>query len=231
MCGRFVALTDPDGLVRFFVVDERKHPLPGPNPNVAPTEQVHAVVEHDDRRLLVALRWGLVPRWARDRRIASRLINARAETAATKPAFRDALRRRRCIVPADGFFEWARRPDGTRLPHLLHHHDGQPLAFAGLWDSWRDPGDPEAPPLRTCTIVTTRASGVVRALHDRMPVILPASAWDAWLDRDLQEPERFDDLLVPAPPDLLRVRPVAAALGDPRVKDPALLHPDGAPTR
>lgn len=230
VCGRFVSMSDPDGLVRFFVVDERRGGRVEPNPNVAPTEEVHAVAEHDGRRLLVVFRWGLVPHWATDRRIASRLINARSETAAAKPAFRTAMSRRRCIVPADGFYEWQRAPDGGRLPHYVHHAAGTPLAFAGLWETWRDPADPGAPPLRTCTIMTTRANDRLAGLHDRMPVILRPGDWDRWLDRDLREPEAVRDLLVPYPDDLLALHRVSSAVNDPRVKDPGLPAPVEAGT-
>lgn len=227
MCGRFVAMTDPEGLVRFFVVDERRDEDLLPNPNVAPTEPVRAVAEHQGKRVLVTFRWGLVPHWASDRRGASRMINARSETAASKPAFRTALSRRRCLVPADGFYEWKRGPDGTKTPHYVSAAAGAPLALAGLWETWRDPGDPAAAPLRTCAILTTEANDALRALHDRMPVILEPSSWDRWLDRDLREPEAVRDLLVPYPPDLLALHEVSRDVNDARVKDPQLPAPVG----
>jgi putative SOS response-associated peptidase YedK len=225
MCGRFVSMTDPDGLVRFFVVDERKGEALGANPNVAPTEPVYAVAQHDDRRLLVTFRWGLVPHWATDRRSASRMINARAETAASKPAFRRALERRRCIVPADGFYEWGHGPDGRKAPHYIHHRDDSPLALAALWETWRDPRDPDAGLLRTCAILTTSANDTLRGLHDRMPVILARESWDRWLARDLREPEALRDLLAPYPSWLMAKHEVSSDVNDARVKHPGLPAP------
>jgi putative SOS response-associated peptidase YedK len=158
MCGRYLATTGQNDLLRLFDVDDlRADPL-DPNPNVAPTEDVPAVVEHHGRRVLVTLRWGLIPSWAPDRRVASRLINARAETVTEKPAFRSAFERRRCLLPADGWYEWERAADGTRRPWRIAPPDGGPLAFAGLWEVWRDPTEPGAPLLRTCTVLTTTAS-------------------------------------------------------------------------
>jgi putative SOS response-associated peptidase YedK len=188
MCGRFVTASDPDGLVRFLVVDERRDEQLAPSYNVAPTDAVRAVAEHAGRRHLVTFRWGLVPHWADGPREAARLINARSETAADKPAFRDAFRRKRCLVPADGFYEWDRGPDGSKVPYFIHPTDAPVFAFAGLWDVWRDPSEPHAPPLRTCTILTMPAHDRLAALHDRMPVVLPPAAWDPWLDRDLTDP-------------------------------------------
>ena len=126
MCGRFVALSDPDGLVRFFVVDERRTDDLPPNYNVAPTDPVHAVAPHDNKRYLVTFRWGLVPHWSDSPATAAKMINARAETAASKPAYREALRRRRCLIPAAGFYEWQVAPDGTKIPHFIHRPDGAP---------------------------------------------------------------------------------------------------------
>jgi putative SOS response-associated peptidase YedK len=228
MCGRFVALTDPDGLVRFFVVDDRKADDVPPNPNVAPTEDVYAVAEHDGRRVLTVFRWGLVPHWADDMRIGARMINARAETVAEKPAFRSALERRRCLIPANGFYEWQRRTDGTRIPHFIGHRDGTPLAFAGLWESWRDPAAPDRPRLLTCTIVTTQANATVRPLHDRMPVVLPPDRWEAWLDRGATDLLTAHALLHPAADDLLAVHEVSRDVNDARNKRLDLPAPVGA---
>lgn len=208
MCGRFVAATPLPLLAERFGVDEvRASGLP-PSWNVAPTDPVPAVVARRGRRLLGALRWGLVPSWAADPSGAARMINTRAETVATKPAFREPFRHRRCLIPADGFYEWRRR-DGGKDPFFIAAADGSPLAFAGLWDVWRGGGRR----LATCAIVTTAANPTVRAIHDRMPVILPPPAWDAWLD-PCTDPELLLGLLVPAPDDLLVVRPA-----DPRVNN------------
>lgn len=226
MCGRFVAATPVPLLTERFCVDEVRDPLPEPSWNVAPTDPVPAVVDRGGRRLLGTFRWGLVPSWARDPSGAARMINARAETVATKPAFREAVRRRRCLIPADGFYEWPRRP-GQRAgaPVFVCATGGTPLAFAGLWEVWRG----GAAPLRTCTIVTTAANAALSPIHDRMPVVLPPETWDAWLDPSRTDPASLLALLGPAPDDLLTVRPASPLVNDVRNNGPALLAaPDGA---
>ena len=225
MCGRFVAAADPDDLVRFFVVDERKDDDLPPSYNVAPTQPVRAVVEHDDRRFLTTFRWGLVPRWAEDERIGSKLINARSESAADKPAFRGAFRRRRCIIPADGFYEWQRREDGSKRPHYVHPPDAPVFAFAGLWETWRDPHDPDAEPVRTCTILTRDADPRIAEVHPRMPVVLPPDLWDAWLVRDATDPDAVRELLVAAQVGGLAFHPVSPAVNTPRNNHADLLLP------
>lgn len=221
MCGRFVAATDPDGLVKFFMVDERKTDDIPPSWNVAPTDPVHAIAQHESRRLLVSFRWGLVPRWAESPKIAATMINARAETVMTKPAFRDAMRRRRCIVPADGFYEWRKGEDGQRLPHFISAGD-QPMAFAGLWETWRDPALPDAPPLRTCSIITRPAEGAVTQLHDRMPLALPADAWAPWLDPQTSQQEVT--ALLHSEPPALRFHSVSTRVNAVRNNDATLIH-------
>lgn len=207
MCGRFVAISDPDGLVKFFTIDERKADDLPPSYNVAPTDPVYAVAEHDKRRLLVTFRWGLVPHWAHSPKVAATMINARAETVADKPAFRDSLRRRRCLIPADGFYEWTKDAQGGKQPHFITAAEDGPLALAGLWATWRDPEDPDAPPLKSCTIVTRSAEGPVTALHDRMPLALTPQDWGAWLDPETSAGEVT--ALLHAEPPALRFRPVS----------------------
>ena len=221
MCGRFVSASDPDGLVRFFVIDERKTDDLPPSFNVAPTDPVYAVAAHDQRRYLVSFRWGLVPHWAESPAVAAKMINARAETAAEKPAYRDALRRRRCLIPADGFYEWRRQPDGTKVPHFIHRPDEEPIAFAGLWETWRNREDPQAPPLKTCTILTRPAVPALQTLHDRQPVTLPEQAWEAWLATD-SGPDEVQHLLRATPPELT-FRPVSDAVNSVRNNGPQLL--------
>jgi putative SOS response-associated peptidase YedK len=227
MCGRFVAATDPEGISRFMVVDERKAPELAPNYNVAPTQQVHAVAEHGGKRHLVAFRWGLVPSWAKDAKIGNKLINARSETVASKPAFRTSVRKRRCLIPADGFYEW-QRTDGGKVPHFIHRADGAPFALAGLWSMWRDPADPDAEPLRTCTVLTTEANTMMRKLHDRMPVILEPDDWDRWLDRDVDDAEAVSDLFAPADSALFDAYPVSTEVNSPRNNHSGLLEPVNA---
>lgn len=202
MCGRYVATTTAEGLVKFFVVDDRQAGDLPPNYNVAPTDQVPAILRHDGQLVLSEFRWGLVPFWAKDPRMGAGMINARSETVADKNAFAESFERRRCLLPADGFYEWEKVADGTkrgaRLPWFVRRTDGDPMVYAGIWSSWRDRATPDAPRLLTCSILTTTANGVLNPIHDRMPVLLRREQWDAWLDPqsdlgDLQE------LLGPAP--------------------------------
>lgn len=167
MCGRFTLRVPAAELVEIFRLLRR--PDVQPRYNIAPTQPVAVVRRIDRGRELSMLRWGLVPSWAKDPKIGARMINARAETVATKPAFRTALRRRRCLVPADGFYEWAKSAGGTKQPHYITRRDGRPFAFAGLWESW---DGPDGSSIESCTIVTTEANDLVGRIHDRMPVIL-----------------------------------------------------------
>jgi putative SOS response-associated peptidase YedK len=225
MCGRFVSASDPDGLVRFFVIDERKTDDLPPSYNVAPTDPVYAVAAHHERRYLVSFRWGLVPHWAESPATGAKMINARAETAAEKPAYRDALRRRRCLIPADGFYEWRKDAGGAKTPHFIHRPDEQPIAFAGLWETWRDASDPQAPPLKTCTILTRPAVEHLQVLHDRMPVTLAPETWDDWLDPETPPPAV--QLLLRTPPPPLTFRPVSDQVNSVRNNGPQLLAAAG----
>ncbi|MGH3442454.1 MAG: SOS response-associated peptidase [Nitriliruptorales bacterium] len=223
MCGRFAVFTEQEELARLFEVDAiRTEPLPA-RYNVAPTLEVYAVVETADReRRLGALTWGLVPPWAKEPRPGP--INARAETVTEKPAFRDAFVQRRCIIPADGFYEWITDPaTGGRLPSFIHREDGHPLAFAGLWSRWRPKGGRD--PLNTCTIMTTEAAPPVAALHDRMPVMLDSDAWDLWLDPGQRDVGRLTELVAPVVPKGLTTRRVPTLVNDVRNEGPELAAP------
>lgn len=181
MCGRFSLGVSTDDLVEEFGIAEGSLDW-APRYNVAPTQDVAAVVAGENGPRIGALRWGLVPAWADDPAIGNRLINARAESVADKPAFRDAFRARRCLILADGFYEWQRREKGTtKVPFHIRLPDGRPFAFAGLWERWQ-PRDGE--PLHTCTIITTDAAPSIRAIHDRMPVILRPDQRQQWIRRD-----------------------------------------------
>lgn len=225
MCGRYVTATPLPLLLRHFRVAETRVETLTPRWNVAPTDAVPVVAEHDGVRLLGTMRWGLVPSWATDTSGAARMINARAETVLDKPAFREAFLRRRCLLPADGFYEWRLGPGGLKQPLYLHAADAGPLEFAGLWDVWRDPADPTAAPLRTCTILTTAANATVGEFHSRMPVVLPESAWDPWLSRDERDTGLLRHLLADARTVELAVTPVGTRVNDVRNDDPALLEP------
>lgn len=231
MCGRFVTTSPAAQVAAYFDAEVTSERLleAAPNYNVAPTTEVAVVVERGGRRGLALRRWGLVPSWAKEAAVGSKMINARVETAATKPSFRSAFASRRCILPVDGFYEWrAAGPDGPKQPFFITRRDREPLAFAGLWESWRDPGAPDgAPPLLTCSILTTEASGPVAQVHHRMPVLLGPDVWDPWLDESLTDKEQVQGLVQPAPEDLLEVWPVSTAVNSVRNKGPELLEPVG----
>ena len=244
MCGRFVSSTPPDQLAQYFDVDEVPEQLldRGPNYNTAPTTEVFVVRRDGDARRLDAFRWGLVPFWAKDPSVGNKMINARAETVAEKSAYRKALQHRRCIIPADGFYEWKKEPGSKRKqPFFIHRPDGEPYAFAGLWELWKGPkrtkaqeaaaaesGEADLPlaePLRSCTIITTSANEAMSELHDRMPVMLPRSAWDDWLSPDVEDAELLGKLLVPAPSELIAFHAVSTEVNNVRNKGEHLTEP------
>ncbi len=231
MCGRFTQQRPSAELAALFAAEDLAE-TPGERYNLAPQQLGLVVVERDElRRAIVPYVWGLVPSWAKNPRIGNRLINARAETVATTPAFRASFERRRCIVPADGFYEWERKTPEIRQPNLIRRVDGSPMAFAGLWSIWRDRSVPDAEPVRTFTIITTSANATLEPIHDRMPVILPASAWPAWLAPTPADPGELLALLQPAPDDLLERFPVSKRVNNARNDGPDLvvaLGPTGA---
>jgi putative SOS response-associated peptidase YedK len=220
MCGRFIQERSHTELAGIFDAEPLTDDAGG-RYNVAPTDPGSVVVERDGRRALTTYRWGLVPHWAADLSVAARHINARAETLATSHAFRDSFARRRCIVPADGFYEWRRLAD-RRQPFVIHRTDEAPLALAGLWSGWRDPSTGDV--RRTFTIVTTQANEVVAPLHDRMPVVLPRVAWATWLDTEHADMGELDALLQPAPPDHLEVFAVQPLVNNVRNDGPELVR-------
>ncbi|RKT44915.1 SOS response-associated peptidase [Thiocapsa rosea] len=212
MCGRYAQFTPADAIADLFGAILESADL-APRYNAAPMQWLPVIRQRPSgERVLHTLRWGLLPSWAKDETMAARLINARAETLAEKPAFRAAYRTRRCIVPADGFYEWAKRPDGKQ-PYFIHAADGTVLAFAGLWERWTRPDDAEV--IDSFTIVTTEASSRLQPLHDRMPVILAPEVVDLWLDRTAS-PARLSGLLVPSPEEQLAMHPVTRAVGNVR---------------
>lgn len=217
MCGRYASARSVDDIASAFgIQDADIDAPPAADWNIAPTKQVAVVLERTGRRVLTSARWGLVPAWATDPSIGSRLINARLETVTEKPAFRDALASRRCLVPADGWYEWATRPDGSRQPHFLAPADESLLAFAGLWEVWRDA---EGRTILSTTIVTGPAPEDLRGIHDRAPVVLESERWAAWLDPAVTSPEL---MLTPTRAGLVRPRTVSDAVGDVRVNGPEL---------
>ncbi|MEY2591472.1 MAG: hypothetical protein QOJ67_3456 [Acidimicrobiaceae bacterium] len=227
MCGRYTSTTPPADLGAYFDVDEVVVEDLGPRFNVAPTDEVYAVATTTGgTRRLGAFRWGLVPFWAKDPSVGSRMINARAESILDKPAFRRPLERKRCIVPADGFYEWE-AIDGQKAkqPWYVRRADGDALAFAGLWESWRPVKGSDDGRIVSCTIITTDANDAVRPIHDRMPVVLPPSAWAGWLDPANADVDDLRRLLVPAPSELFELRPVGSAVSNVRNDGPHLLDP------
>jgi putative SOS response-associated peptidase YedK len=226
VCGRFVQASSPALLVGLFDVDETLAAPEGADYNVTPRREVAVIVQRSDgRRALDRMRWGLIPSWAKDASIGDRLINARGETVAEKPSFRRAFTKRRCIVPADGFYEWMAVPGRrTKQPVYIHGTTGEPLALAGLWESWRDPTVEDAPALHTCTIITTDANATLAPVHDRMPVILEAAAWSTWLDGETAA-SALAPLLIPAADDVVAFHEVSTAVNSPRHNDASLLEP------
>lgn len=228
MCGRY-ALN-----VQARILEEQFRALCrvelGPRYNIAPSQPVAIVRDMPPGREVALVRWGLVPSWAKDIDIGYRMINARSETAATNGAFRHALKRRRCLVPVSGFYEWKRlEPDkkrGRKLPHYIRVAGDEVFALAGLWEHWQDPAGNE---LESCTILTCVPNELMADLHDRMPVIIDPADYDRWLDLGAQDPENVDGLLRPFPADRMEAWPVGQAVGNVRSEGPTLLEPVNPP--
>lgn len=216
MCGRFALKAPPAELIARFGLDECAEFAP--RYNIPPGTDIPVIRQSPEgRRVLHLLRWGLVPRWAKDADIGARLVNARGESIAEKPSFRDAFRRRRCLVPADGFYEW--KADGRfKQPYYVSLKSGEPMAFAGLWESWKAPDGNE---LRTVCIVTTGANALMQPIHDRMPVIVPPERWADWLsapDREIRQ------LIQPLPPEALQAWPVSRRVNKAGPDDAGLIE-------
>jgi putative SOS response-associated peptidase YedK len=236
MCGRYASVKAPAELADEFRAVDATGGAARADCNVAPTKQVVTVVQRHPRdadgepdperteRTLRLVRWGLVPSWSKDAKGGARMINARAESAAQKPSFRRALSSRRCLLPADGWYEWQRAED-RKQPYYTHRRDGRSLAMAGLWEYWKGEGHEDG--LVTACVLTAAAVGPLARVHDRMPLLLPPSAWDAWLDPD-GGTDTVADLLAPPSPDLvaeLELRPVSPAVNSVRNNGPELLAP------
>ena len=225
MCGRFVRTLEPAALAAYLgveeITEEAADETPAPSFNVAPTDPVYAVTERRGRRRMEAMRWGLIPHWASDRK-GPLSINARAETVSVKPAFRDSLRRRRCLIPADGFYEWEPKQSGRR-PHYVTLAAGEPMVFAGLWAAWRNPESDDW--VRSCAIITTSANRRLADIHTRMPVILEPESWDMWLDRELREADALEPLLRPLPASAITEHPVSDLVNNVRNDLPENIAP------
>lgn len=225
MCGRYAMTSSAQQLADVFSVEVLPEVLP--RYNIAPTTQVPAVVVGDDgTRSLQMFKWGLIPSWSKDKKGGARMINARAETVASKPAYRAAFKRRRLLVVADGFYEWERIGSGKaakKIPHLIQLRDGVPFGMAGLWEIWHDPDSEDE--VRSCTIVTTEGNTLMKGIHDRMPVILPQEHWVRWLDPAVNDRDELQEMLVPFDPDQMQERRVSSAVGNVRNQGPDVQDP------
>ncbi|MCI0544739.1 MAG: SOS response-associated peptidase [Actinobacteria bacterium] len=219
MCGRFSITGDLDFYAEYFAVDEVVTEALEKSWNVAPTDPVYVVAEREGKRVLASMSWGLVPHWAKDGK--SIHINSRAETVATNNTFRESFHRRRCLIPADGFYEWGPQEQG-RHPHWVYRADGHPMVFAGLWATRHDPDLDDW--VRTCTIITTEAEGPIAPIHDRMPLGLARQTWDRWLDRELTEPDSVLSLLDGHDPAELMEHHVSREVNSVRNNGPHLRH-------
>ena len=220
MCGRFTSLLTPELLK---IIYEITTPVTcEPSYNIAPTQQ--ALVVRDDfsgNRQATAMRWGLIPSWAKDSSSSARMINARSETVHEKPAFRQAIRSRRCIIPAHGYFEWS-KTGSTKVPHYFSLRDGSPLSFAGIWESWDSPAGET---IESFSILTTEANSLTKQIHDRMPVILHRAEHQLWLDRSVNDPLDLQRLYQPYPSELLQEWTVTSLVNSPRNNGPELIKP------
>lgn len=225
MCGRYT-LSKLEQILRQFPSITELPPDLAPRFNIAPTQPIPVIANnHPDR--LEMFHWGLVPSWAKDISIGNKMINARAETLADKPAFRTALKRRRCLIPADGFYEWRKNPDKTKTPMYVRVAGGRPFAFAGLWDVWHSPDGSQLP---SCTIITTAPNRLMASVHDRMPLILPPESYGRWLASGEQDVADLADLLSPFPADQMDMYPVARTVNSPRNDEPGCIAPVASET-
>ena len=245
MCGRFVSTSGPDAIASYFGADADVESL-GENFNVAPTHDIYGVVArasgtgvthdpgHDGPRprQVQAFHWGLIPSWAKERKVGARMINARSETIAEKPAFRALVKSKRLIIPMDGFYEWKPgAPDGPlnskgqplKQPMFIHRTDGEPLAVAGLWSAWKDPSDPHQRWLHSATVITTAANELMSSIHDRMPVLVPRERWDEWLDPSNPDIESLTDLFTEPNKGVLEMRAVSTEVNNVRNNSADLL--------
>ncbi|MFP4150187.1 MAG: SOS response-associated peptidase [Nitriliruptoraceae bacterium] len=227
MCGRFLLTSSLDDLVAELHVDEvATEPLP-PRYNVAPSTEIYAAIDREGSRRLGRLRWGFLPSWARSERGGRQPINARIETVATSRMFARSFAHRRCLIPADGFYEWQEREDGPKRPFHLAAEDGRPLVLAGIWTSWRDPEDPDREPVFSTAIVTTEARGAIAELHHRMPVILPERLWDDWAGTAAEDAPHLLDAVAALDAPELQATPIGTGVNNVRNDGPELLEPVG----
>ena len=224
MCGRFTSRTDANDLAEWFGVDEVVAPDLGARYNVAPTDSAYGVAESGGVRRLGTFRWGLIPFWAKDLKGGAKMINARAEGLLDSNAFRRSFERRRCIIPADGFYEWEHTGAKRKQPWYITRRDGKPMAFAGLWDSWRPNKGSDEGRVVSCVIITGEPNDKIASLHDRMPVILERDQWDIWLDPENDDVGSLTQLLVPAPSSEIDLVPVSTLVNTVTNEGPELIE-------
>ncbi|HSI68395.1 MAG TPA: SOS response-associated peptidase [Planococcus sp. (in: firmicutes)] len=222
MCGRYTLYADFNVILNRFNVEETalEEGQYKPSYNVAPSQQVLAVVNDGTKNRLGQLKWGLIPPWAKDEKIGSKMINARSETAAEKPSFKRALRQKRCLVLADSFYEWKRLED-KKIPMLIKMKSGEPFAFAALWETWQSP---DGKKVNSCAILTTGPNELMEGIHDRMPVILTKEEERIWLDPKVQNPEELITLLKPPNPAAMEAFEVSNAVNSPKNNSPELIE-------
>ncbi|PSL34321.1 putative SOS response-associated peptidase YedK [Planomicrobium soli] len=225
MCGRYSLFADYSAILERFgieeiSIDESDY---SPSYNIAPSQQVVAVVNDGTKNRLGLLRWGLIPPWTKDSKIGYKMINARAETAAEKPSFRNAFKKKRCLIVADSFYEW-RRTDDQKTPMRIKMKSGEPFAFAGLWESWKSP---EGKTINTCSILTTIPNDLMATIHDRMPVVLSKEAEKVWLDPRVEDPEVLGELLKPFDAKEMEAYEVSPAVNSPKNNGPELIEKVG----
>lgn len=219
MCGRFTLATNTQKLAEAFAEFEVPADLP-PRYNVAPSQPV-AVVANNGQHKVEFFQWGLIPSWAKDPKIGNQMINARAETLAEKASFKNAYKRRRCLVLADGFYEWKKEGDNTKTPVYIRLASGEPFAFGGLWEMWQTAEDF----ILSCTIITTSPNELMAQIHNRMPLILPRDTYEQWLDPAERTPDQLNGLLKPYPAELMTAYPVSKLVNSPKNDSPVLIEP------
>ncbi len=217
MCGRFTLTTNIQTVAQVFGVPATLEAKP--RYNIAPTQEVVSVINDDGSKHLAWLRWGLIPKWAKSESIGNRMINIRAETLEEKPGFRRLLDSKRCLMVADGFYEW-KEENGVKYPIYFTLKDHEPFAFAAIWDTW---ADPQGQPIRSCALITTNPNDLVAQAHNRMPVILPAEARQEWLNTELHDTKFLASLLVPFPASEMTARQVSRAVNNVAVDNPSVL--------
>ncbi len=221
MCGRYALFNAKEILIKKFKIDEVESD-PTPNYNIAPTQEISTIIQEDNKNKLTKLHWGLVPFWAKDKSTGSKMINARIETVAEKPAFRNAFKKRRCLIPANGFYEW-KGGDGHKQPYYITIPSDEPFAFAGLWESW----DKEEPVYKSCTIITTESSRSVQDIHNRMPVILKSENHDKWLDPEIQDPKELMAVLQEGMIQDMKYHPVSTKVNSVKNNGQSCIEPLG----